>query len=94
MIKTIIKENSLQNCAKVIPFEITTSNVLSDRQMLFTLDIIGSLINGIADDMLYNMILPFTIVQLYMEYHNLSEDEALQRIKLQNNKKALFDVET
>lgn len=46
-----------------------------------------------AEDVLYNVALPCAIIQLFKRHHKLKLEEAMDRIKTQEEKKSLFKEE-
>jgi len=46
-----------------------------------------------AEDVLYNVALPRAIIELFKKHHKLKLEEAVERIKTQEEKKSLFKEE-
>lgn len=92
------REKVLNICGRNIsPTTITTSGILTSDQILKTLisieDTREPSERGTKEDTLHNIVLPNVMLQLFMMRHKLSESEALERIQIQNEKKALFKEE-
>jgi hypothetical protein len=46
-----------------------------------------------CEDVFYNVALPRVIIELFTKHHNLKREEAVERIKTQEEKKSLFKEE-
>lgn len=79
---------------KFDPVEITTSNILTEKQCEYVLQQIENQrhINdrGQNEDILMDRILPEFIVYVFCEKFNLSETEALNRLTIQEERRSLY----
>lgn len=73
---------------------LTTSDTFTCNQQLFVLGCIEKMrdkdVRGSRDDILHEVVLPYITVVIFKEKFNLTIEEALNRIKLQEEKKKLF----
>ncbi|XP_070501806.1 uncharacterized protein [Chironomus tepperi] len=90
-------ELETKNNTKIHPCDITASNILTEAQSMLVLRTIEKLHakdgKELCDNILHNVALPRVIIELFKSHHNLRTDEAVERIKTQEEKKILFKEE-
>lgn len=87
--------NPFKNCdATYNPVLMTTSNILSDNQLHFVCKEVEKLRTfderGTCEDILSEKVLPEFIIHVFSDKYGLDRDEAIERLKLQDEYKSLF----
>ena len=89
LIATVPKENP-----EMDSLDVNTSNIMTEAQVLLVLHIITEVMEkeGIEtnDDVIYDTALPFCIIILFKKHHNMTNEVAMARIKVQEEKKNLI----
>lgn len=82
---------------RIPAFLITTVGILTEKQNLFVLNEIENICktfsprNPREDDIIHEMIFPFVIVEILKKTHGFTTDEALTRIKTQDEYNHYFN---
>lgn len=89
------KQQLIINGKVIEPWLITGSNVVNDNQSLSILKEVENQREiherGTHESKLHDFILPLVIIEIFKKTHNLNSSEAMDRIRTQEEKKALFN---
>lgn len=82
------------DCRSLKFMEITTSNILTEKQILYICDSIQTMEDelNLNDNCLHEVLLPFVIIEIFKDKYKFTTEEAVQRIKVQEEKKILFNL--
>lgn len=74
---------------------MTTSDVLSESQISFVMKQVELLKSpeerSRNDDLFLNLILPELLIHIFGQEHNLNYEETVQRLKVQDERRTLFN---
>lgn len=92
--------SNVQRSARIKTFDpvlLVTSNILSERQLSFVCSEIENVREvsdrGYNEDILHDVVLPQFIQHVFQKTFHLSSEEAIERIKTQEEFRSLFQTE-